>query len=486
MREYLRKVMDERSLSLAALSEKLGYRSKTSLDRIMSANSRESSLRKFERAMLASFPMTAEEEAELHEAVRIAIYGEEKVRVGEKMMEFVCGTGEASNSALEIVDVDSGACVDLQTRYADAAQLQVTVLNCQYVLPLFALLREQLARDSVTVNHYMLVNGDNVRTVSAMNAVMSIFFMNGYSSFARTCAPGEEICGSNEADVAAFTCRDADGREHTDVILFTGAHSGRMISRSGAGAFLKLLGLDDARYRSIKLTYFDAAAFEDYVRYSSEYAALERNRSVWKIKPDLSVDQIPVSITEAALLRGCAPQSQDEAFWDTLTALRDIYRMRVENTFSKKKHAYTIYKRGALRRFARTGRTKDHFWMMAPYTVQERIAILKEQLNQMTHNPYVHMYLLNDDDAIRDVEIAYYEDKGMLFLDANTDYRLDDGHSEVLIIHPEMLRLYREFFTDMLLRESVCTETETAAFFRELIEMCKNELNASQSEAPQA
>ena len=127
-------------------------------------------------------------------------------------------------------------------------------------------------------------------------------------------------------------------------------------------------------------------------------------------------------------------------------------------------------KRSAMRRFAQTGKTTDHFWMMEAYTPAERIEILESLLEQQRDNPYMHMYFLKDDDAIRDVEIAYYEDLGMLFLEADTDYNLEAGHSEVLITHQEALRLYREFFTNVLLAQYVLPESETCRFFEELIE----------------
>ena len=64
LQDYIQKLMAEKGLSKSALAEALGYRSKTSLDRIMADSSRESSLRKFRQAVLAAFPMTPEEKRE--------------------------------------------------------------------------------------------------------------------------------------------------------------------------------------------------------------------------------------------------------------------------------------------------------------------------------------------------------------------------------------------------------------------------------------
>ncbi len=236
-------------------------------------------------------------------------------------------------------------------------------------------------------------------------------------------------------------------------------------------AFLELAGVNQENYLSIKRTYFECTAFEDYIKYSEDYAALERNHAIWKIKPDICVDQIPAWILKKAVREGPIPQ--DEQFASVLDALEEIYRKRFENTYSKRKHAYNIHKRNAMYKFALTGKTTDHFWGMRPFTPKERIIILSEILKQQVVNPYVHMYFLRDDAAIRDVEIAYYEGVGMLILESDTDYNLEDGHSEIMITHQEMLNLYREFYMEVLIREYVYPESETCNYLRYLLKVAE-------------
>ena len=232
-------------------------------------------------------------------------------------------------------------------------------------------------------------------------------------------------------------------------------------------SFVEKIGLDKRRYAPIKRAYFQCGAFEDYVKYSADYAELERNRAVWKIKPDVGVDQIPVWCMKNAMLEG--ELSQNPQFLQVLEALEDVYRRRVENTWQKRRHSHVIMKYGAMRRFAMTGRSADHFWAMRPYTPRERIAILSKLLEQQRKNPYVHLYFLRNESRLRDVEIAYYEGAGMLILESNTDYNLERNHSEVMITHPEMLQMYREFYMEVLVRDCVYSETETCEYLEKLI-----------------
>ena len=477
LQDYIQKLMAETGLSKSALAEKLGYRSKTSLDRIMQDNTREASLRKFKQSVLAAFPLSAEGRRELNEAVQIGIYGLRQYLLNQQMWLFVRGDRPESAPEPSICDALTGEAISLRGKYSDVSDLNITVLNCQYVPSLFSALHALLEREGVSVNHYVFVDHDSVRTMATVNVLMRVFYQTGYDCLVLNALRRAEDAtetGMNQADLAIFEYMDADGCSCEDSITFQSSTQGMFRRHAGApGITRKMLGLGTDEYYSIKLSYFDYDALNDYVKYSADYAALEENRAIWKIKPDIGVDQIPVHIMEAALLRGPMMESGGSEFFEVLSALREVYRKRVTNTFTKKKHAYTIFKRRAFQEFAKTGRTTDHFWAMTPYTVDERIEILETLLDQQRNNSYIHMHFLKDDDDLRDIEIACYEDTGLLLLEADTDYHLEQGHSEVLITHAELLRLFREFFMRVLIREYVLPESETCNFLESLLTTLK-------------
>ena len=472
IREYIQKITFKENLSLKDLSEALGYKSRTTLDRILKEDATPAAVRKLEQALLDTFTLTEEEKAALHEAAQITIYGAEKYLVSKKMWDFVQGIPPVQTECLYIKDARSGGMVDLTSRYAASSRVQAVVMNCQYIVGLFSIMKELLQRESTTVDHYLYVDKDSVRTVSAVNLLMTVFYKRGYSGYVRHRAYQQgtsQDCGLNEADVAAITWLDADGKSKTDLIWFSSPESGTLLEVDGLSeSFFRQIGLDRQDYTPIKRTYFECSAFSNYIKYSADYAALERNRAIWKIKPDIGVDQIPSHVLKDAMLEGDMPH--DDQFLSVLSVLEDIYKKRYKNTYSKRKHTFTIYKRGAMRRFALTGKTSDHFWGMRPYTVTERLVILGDLLKQQNENPYVHSYFLKDDSTLRDVEIAYYESEGMLILESDTDYNLEQGHSEIMVTHPEMLNLYREFFMNVLLQDYVYPESESCKFLRALIE----------------
>ena len=207
LQDYIQKLMAEKGLSKSALAEALGYRSKTSLDRIMADSSRESSLRKFRQAVLAAFPMTPEEKRELNEAVQIGIYGMRQYLLNQQMWKFVRGDYPESAKDIQITAAENGRIISMSERYQAARNLHITVLNCQYTPALFELLHTLLMREDVVVNHYVYVDADSVRTMAAVNALMRVFYMNGYDCFALNTLRREEgfaESGMNAADVAVF------------------------------------------------------------------------------------------------------------------------------------------------------------------------------------------------------------------------------------------------------------------------------------------
>ena len=275
---------------------------------------------------------------------------------------------------------------------------------------------------------------------------MPIFYENGYMGYTRMrqSIGHEQDSGLNEGDWLIVSVVDSEGEKRSEMILFSDSEAGVLMGIPSMDEDrFRLMGLDKRLYKPIKRNYFDSSAFEDYILYSRNYAALEHDHTIWKIKPDVGVDQIPAWILKQAFREG--PVLADNQFAEAFNKVEGIYRDRYKNTFTRHKHAYTVFKRGAMRRFAMTGKTTDHFWMMRPYTPKERRIILSELLKQQQDNPYVHFYFLKDNAALRDVRIAYYEGEGMLILDSGTDYNLEQGHSEVLITYERMLSLFREF-----------------------------------------
>ena len=64
IRDFLKRIARKNGITMGALTTELGYRSKTSLERLMNGSTRDASLERFEENVRAAFELTEEEHAE--------------------------------------------------------------------------------------------------------------------------------------------------------------------------------------------------------------------------------------------------------------------------------------------------------------------------------------------------------------------------------------------------------------------------------------
>ena len=94
-------------------------------------------------------------------------------------------------------------------------------------------------------------------------------------------------------------------------------------------------------------------------------------------------------------------------------------------------------------------------------------------IQQAENNPYCNFYFLENDDLLRDIQIGYYEGKGLLIVDAQTSFNLAEGHSEILITQSEFLEQYKAYFLKYLLKDSVLSFEGTRNFLYECLKYCR-------------
>lgn len=185
------------------------------------------------------------------------------------------------------------------------------------------------------------------------------------------------------------------------------------------------------------------------------------------------MDYIPCEALYPAMKRGTL--ASDPELEHVMSVLWQINGGRYENAFHKKQVAHTVMKRSAMMSFAKTGRHSDHFWAMDAFTVDERLMILNNLLDNEENNPYFHLHFLKDDHVLRDMEIACYEGKGFLMLESDTSYDLSMGHSELMLHCDQMEHEFRDFILNDLVPKYCISEADTIGFLRRLIFVCEQQ-----------
>lgn len=468
MREFIKNFIQLRNLSLNDFSKRLCYKSKTSLMRMMDENVREQSVYRFQRELKRAFSLSAQEEAALREAVQMKLYGEEKMAAFREMDALMLGTMEESeeNQTILAEDVQSGAWEPLFQKYETATELQIIIVNCGY-MPVYRELTRLLKCD-VRIKHYCCIDRNDARTIHMLRMTMPVLHQQGYELFLCDSLGETQPNGMALSDVMVCTYRRADGVRCEDMIVCDGEnHAWRETSAGEPMHFFQLLGLHQDIYVPVKKQYENGFALEDYIGYSEYFASLEQDRAILKIKPDIGIEYIKPQILKNAILQTAEIEPK------ALETFEQIYNRRYRNAYDKRRHTHMLIKWSAMRQFALTGKTSDHFWGLRPFTPEERIEILMEMQENARHNHFFHLYFLKNDSAMQELEIDCYGERGMMIAPAHTNYSFPKGHNEVMLPYRHLIDLFKEFFFKELLPKQAQPENSSVEILEGLLTECR-------------
>ena len=463
VREFIEIIRKNRDMSFNEFSDTLEYKSKTSLSRLMRGESNLRSMESFNQRVKAHIELNPSEQRALAQIMQIARSGCSET--AQEMEAFL--RMDATNEVDIKLEDKEGRMQTLAARYSGINGMSVLITNCQYV-PMYPSICKWLRESEAHVRHYMIIYDDPARTIHAITALLPVVYEKNYEGYAFKKPTERTVYGMQTADSMIVAYTAADGRAYEDLILFDQTQHGRVLTAESPN-ISRMFSLPWTGYETIKRTYFQYTLLDDYLQYSEECAALEKDCAQYIIESDPCINMIPVSVLRAAFVDKCG--DVDPQLLDRLVA---VYDRRFNNVIQKRTPTHYIMKRGALMSFIRTGRTQDHFWGMRPYTVEERILIMENLIEQSERNPYYHLYFLKDESLLRDMQICCYEGRGLLILDAQTSFNLAQDHAEILITQSEFLEQYRLYFMQYLLKDSVLSKEQTREFLYECLKYCKS------------
>ena len=452
-----------RDRKMAAL---IGLRSPSSLRRLAAGRGDGAAAVEFEQAMLRSFELTAPERDELRRCVMAAAGNEADVIKTREMWAYLRGE-ILQQGDFYLEQPGSERLLSVSGRYAGARKLHITLLNTPYstVYPdLTRLMDERNAK----IEHYMLVNDDDARTIRMAGDMQRLIAHPNYECFVRVEEKNEQCCyGLARADLMTCVWEDEAGKLWRDMVVLTAPDRGRLLERSGTAELMNAIGLEREKYMRVKRRHQGAGTLDDYVHMMEGYAEMERDGTIYALKPDLSAASVPPDVLRDAALVGGMMRLNDESE-AAIEVLTRIFERRCANLEQKRKRTWFFVKRDAMERFARTGVLSDHFWGLRPFTPEERRRILAEQLRLMRVNSGYRLFFLRDNSGIRDIDLCCCERFGALISSGHTDYDLRKGFTEILLEHRRFMRLFEEFAQERLVAQ--CSgESETRAIIKNLM-----------------
>ena len=469
--DCLREIIATRGWSLDILASMTGYKSRTSVARLLQEQSSQKNRQRFFKRLCESGALTTVEEKRLQAALDVSLIGIDKAMARGIFKELIAGNGEAEANSpnfdrlLEIL------------RGADKAR--ILLLNCLHE-PLFAALRDLLRENgNCNLRHYFILDEGESEAAQAMYCLSRMTYLPNFGAYA--CERGKRnanmliginlLCATLEEKgvstdiVAVFSdsYRVAMHRVPTEYGLFSFVERVFMQAMSSAQQVTRFCSTDNG-----------PQSFVGIMQYWEE---CERNRDMYHVKSDLCVNNIPTQYIRACLVERDLLRFFPGLDVDTLRRMMDtlLYyqRLRYKNMYESKNPKHLILTMSGLRTFAQTGMTSEHFAAMRPFTVYERVAILEDLLTNAEENPHFYLYLFREDFEPA-YEVNCWDGLGMTAFPI-VKQEVVDNYCNNVICHPRMVTAFRDYFMSDLRLNLTLTTGERNAFLRGLIAALKTQ-----------
>lgn len=461
---YVRQLLRSRDLTLQGLCALLGYRSLTSLTRIMQGSANRESLMKFAERLHActELALTRQESSQLDDLIELRDIGDEDYGAMLALRRMIRGEPFTVTSP-PVLHFPDGSAQSFLGHYSAVRIYRMLIVNSEQVA-LYHDLALLLARSAFPVEHFMYAGNHPLHTVQCLHAAMQVLYCASYESFSYSIGLDYPMAprGLITSDLLLCDYEAEDGRPRHEMIVFTKPGVGQVQWIGSDIPSLRCLLPPRSEMSPIRLS----VPGSDLLQYAAFCEELERDRAIYRIKPDLGLEQIP-----PALLRRAVDDAAPELH-QALDLLEEQFGRRQQNLLTKPNPQYHVLKRQAMWEFVHTGRLSDHPWCCRSFTPAERAEILRFLRHTLMELPGFHLHFLKDDDALRDDEIVLYEGRGLSIIKPGTDYDLQNEHVELMITQPEFIQLYRRFFMESTLRYRVETEEASAREMDRMIAAC--------------
>ncbi len=481
--EYLTEIMRKKHISVADLARRLNYRSRTSLSRLMRDETRFDSIEDFMQRIepVKAWLLTGEELEALKRAMEVSRLGRARYTAYKEIWGLIA----EPKQQVRHVELECYGTGRVQTLHElckiwrSAQKLEMLVVNsgCEMFFgELSAMLRDCPDLDC-RIEHYLLVSDASGALAQQLGAVMGVFHDPRYQGYYRTWRSETLfIGGSVHNNVTAILGVREDGSTFTQLLIIREDGKSLLYDNDSAVDLFSFFQRVIAGVRSsampLKTEYPEQDVVGGLIAICRRYLNCEKDRAICCIAPDICFELIPCDILKRVMLdsafRGC---DENEP---TAAELIEIHQARYENIRSKKKKTMYMFSWEGLKRFARTGRTTDHVAGMRIFTPKERIAILRDVVEQCRSNVYMSIHILHTNLKVRGMTLTTHEGMGVYLLDSNTQYDVVNGHSEAFILMPEFAATLTDFFRDELIEKHAYSEAESIDMLRGLIASVKD------------
>ncbi len=474
--QCLKRIIKTHGITNAELSRLLNYKSKNTIQRIISGESGKASKTKVFNDIINNRNLffNNDEIKELELALDISSIGEEKHLALNEMNELMFQEFKKYDSP-QLTDIQSMNIISMKDLLESIKNNtnDIIIINCCWKAVILAL-DDFLSKSQTTqIKQCILLNKNLADTIRNIGNILPIFHNTNYAAYSiesKDIHPNS--VGELSHNVILIRSKEENGKISTFLIVNHNEHNGFVIKEKYNlfDYWQNLANKYESYANPIKTTYEQKNSANAYIKFTELYYKLENNNTIFTFRPDFCMTYVNPTITKNAFIDGIK-QLQLKGFMSekNIAKLEEIHTKRFNNVFSKSKVTQHVCTEASLEKFAQTGLLSDHLFAMRPYTKAERIEILKTLLENIEHNPHFNFWLLKDNNSPMNIEVICYDKFGVEFTSMQTDYNFTGNHSEAIIKHKDFVNLYKEYFVNEILRKRVHDQTETVRVFIRII-----------------
>lgn len=467
MDSYIRQLKSSRGLTLQDLSRMLGYSSQTSLTRLMQQAANRASLQQFADRLHActALQLTREESNQLDDLIELHDIGQDFSTM-VALRRFLRGESVAYGDKLTLYSTQGS--MSFLAHFASRKLTRMLLINSEQV-PMYNDLALLLEQGNFEAEHWFYSSGNSMHTVNCLRGTIPVLYSPHYRSYTFPIRfdPSRIARGLITSDILFYEFVKGEGELCCEAMVFTTPYHAEVIPIPCAYDRLSRLLPPKDLMQPVRM-HVSSSNLIEYIGFCAE---LERDRTVCRIKPDPGIEQIPLHILKKSIVDHAPPEVVA-----AVGLLEEVFHYRQQNMLDKSEHQYHIYRKSATEHFVQTGRLSDHPWCCRPFTLQERVEILRYIRHTLMTKETFHLHFLKDDDALRCDEIVLYEGRGLSVIKPDTDYAMEHAHAEILITQPDFLKVFKRFFMESTLRYRAGSREDAASYLDSLISYCEAEL----------
>ena len=355
-----------------------------------------------------------------------------------------------------------------ETVFSDAVDLNLSVVGCLNV-PLCRILASWETHCHLNVDHYHSEGKTNAQNAKYLHDIWAFYHKPWFHPYCIKRKQDAACGGLMHADIALIDASFSEKKRRSYLLVSKDLCSACLLPfpDNHLPARSLLFSKEDIIY-PLEMPQDNKKSYIEYLRYLQD---LECNHRVFLIKEDICLNMIPAEIQLCALQEG--PMRNHPGLDGMLNCMYEIEKERFVNNRDKKKHQYYLHTYNGLLNFMKTGMEIDHFWGFRPFTPGERYQILLNLYERTANSRYTHLFFLKPEVRLIPDEIGWYEDRGICFLLPQTQYHIENEHSELLFREPTFCRFFSGYFRDWICQRYAFSEADSLEMLRNLLNQNK-------------